>query len=876
MADNIELTQVGTGLSDTIIGTNATDIQAGLTGDDIITGLAGDDHIFGDYADANLLAGTETAKSFSDYAATGDWLVNQLNDGHQQMVQQVSTEAGGIYELSLSMAVNFAGGQTGAAVEVLVDGVIVAEFTTQSGAHGDHTVSFTADGPESELIIRSVASDGNGPEIHTDGPAFYHDLSMDIGGQFVTVAAFADGQSNLYQVLNGTLHVFDVATQSYEVAGSAATVNVNSMGYNVENDLLYAIAVNDGVDSLGQTVSRADLIMIDAVGNSYRIGETPYRAWSGDFDDQGNLWSFQSSMDHIAVIDVDQLDDNGNPAVTVFKMPKDLVGVSVYDVAFDAASQKFFGMARPPSEGQDTILLVVDISGGEPQFDSIAVTSTVIDGVTHEGAPAMTFGAAIIDADGTLYVGGNAGDHDMNNATSNAGGIYQVEIDLDTGEASLILIEEAPKSYSNDGAADPTAESPFNPVDPEAKLLLRDLTLVATTEGVLSYDDSLYGGAGQDIINGNIGTDTILGNANGDQIYGGDGNDVLHGGSGGLEGGAIVSTYDQNGLRYDQWGNLLEEDDDYLSGGDGDDMLSGAAGHDTLDGGAGDDILSGGSGDDTLNGGDGNDSLSGGAQKDILNGDAGQDVLDGGSDDDTLDGGGDDDQLSGGSGNDILIGGAGADILEGGSGDDVLNGSAGDDVLRGGSGNDILQAGAGADELRGGSGNDTLLAGDDGSVLKGGSGNDVLTGAAGRDNLNGGSQNDVLSGGGGKDFLNGSDGDDTLDGGAGRDRLYMGAGQDTATGGAGADRFVFRSQDVDGSTDTIFGFSLSDNDILDFRGLNFDGGGQNLADWFAAHVSLASGSNVQVNLGGGTLLILNDVDPSILSDLDLLQDAFLF
>jgi hypothetical protein len=48
----------------------------------------------------------------------------------------------------------------------------------------------------------------------------------------VTVATFADGQSDLYHVLKDT-------------------VNDNSMGLNAEDNLLYAIAVCNGVDSLG-------------------------------------------------------------------------------------------------------------------------------------------------------------------------------------------------------------------------------------------------------------------------------------------------------------------------------------------------------------------------------------------------------------------------------------------------------------------------------------------------------------------------------------------------------------------------------------------------------------------------------------------------
>jgi serralysin len=72
----------------------------------------------------------------------------------------------------------------------------------------------------------------------------------EIGCQTVTVATFADGQSDLYHVLKDT-------------------VDDNSMGLNAEDNLLYAIAVCNGLDSLGQPVERSDLVMINAEGYSY-------------------------------------------------------------------------------------------------------------------------------------------------------------------------------------------------------------------------------------------------------------------------------------------------------------------------------------------------------------------------------------------------------------------------------------------------------------------------------------------------------------------------------------------------------------------------------------------------------------------------------
>ncbi|MFY0616673.1 calcium-binding protein [Shimia sp.] len=846
---------LGTGLSDEQTGTSADDIMIGLAGDDSLSGGAGNDEIHGDYSESNLLEGTNSAVGFQDYAESGHWTVVALENGHQAMSQVISTEGGGVYNMTFDLAANFAAGHVGASIEVLVDGVVLDTVSTESGAFTQFDVSFVADDSTSDITIRSIDGTAGGPVIDASGPVLHYAREMDIGGQSVEVAVFAEGQSNLYQVLNGTLHVFDVETQTYEMAGAVGTVNVNSMGYNAEDDLLYAIAVGNGVDCLGNTVSRSDLIMIDAEGNSYRIGETPYRAWTGDFDDSGNLWSFQSSMDRISVIDVNQFDEQGNPVVTVHNLPNDLVQHRVYDVAFDSNTQCFYGVARPSAEGEDTILLVVDISGGTPVFTTVPVTATVVDGVALDGAPLVTFGAAIMDADGNLFVGGNNGDHDMNDATGNAGGIYQVVIDPISGEASLHLMTSAPGSYSNDGAADPTAESPFVQVDLTSSVLIRDLELVATAEGALTYNDTLVGEAGNDTLSGGIGSDDLIGGGAGDTLIGGEGDDYLDGGAGPGSVSDIISHYDSDGLRFDQFGNPLPENDDVLLGGSGDDTLRGSAGHDTLDGGQSNDVLSGGSGSDFLFGSGGNDTLSGGGQNDVLSGGDGADDMTGGSGDDSLSGDGGDDVLSGGSGNDTLDGGEGGDQLTGGSGDDALYGGLGEDSLIGGSGNDVLDGGTGADSLRGGGGNDTLEGGGGDDNLRGGAAGDLLIGGEGRDQLRGDRGDDSIDGGAGNDYLSGASGDDTLDAGAGNDRLYLGAGSDIASGGSGADRFVFRSDDLDGSTDQILDFNLTEGDRLDFRGLDTGTTESDFAAWFSENVSFA-GPDLHFGLDNGTTLIL--------------------
>lgn len=823
-----------------IIGTNSSELLEagppdttiiGLAGDDTINGDAGNDTLFGDYVDSNLLSGTEFATSFAQYGENGAWDVSQEPSGHLSMTQTVLTSANELYTVSFDLAANHGAGTVSGAVEVLWNGEVIDSFDTNSAIFDAHSISFQGTGGPGELTFRSIDSSAEptGPVINTDGPAFYYEKDMLVDGDTITVKAFAEGQNNIYQVIDGTLNVFDPATESYALAGVQGTVTVNAIGFNVQDDMIYGIAVGNGTDALGNTVEKADLVMIDAQGLSYRIGETPYRSWTADFDDQGNLWAFQSSMDRITKIDVDTLDANGNPVSETFKFPKGLITDQLWDVAFDAANQTFYGIVRPYTEGAPSKLFTIDISGAadgqDPTFSTTPITGTMIDGVFVDGLPAITFGALVIDGDGNLYAGGNSGDHDMNDATNSSGGIYRIETHPDTGALMLVLVTDAPRSSSNDGAIDARAMDPFTAVDTAASVLIRAPEMVTTPDAELTYDDTINAGGGNDTVHGGLGEDLLIGASLGDEIHGGVGNDALYGGAGpDAVWNGLVSHYDENGLRYDQFGNLLPENDDVLFGGLGDDLLDGSAGHDALHGGAGNDDLHGGSGSDHLFGDDGDDTLSGGGQDDILNGGAGVDTM------------------TGGSGNDHMSGGDGDDDLVGGSGDDALYGDAGNDSLRAGGGDDVIHGGDGAD------------------TIDGGVGNDLITGGEGKDSIKAGSGDDTVFGGDGNDYISAYLGDDTIDGGNGRDKIVGGSGADIMTGGDNSDLFVFRTDALDGQLNTITDFTRngSENDRIDLRALDLLDGGLTAEEWMLQNVSTdADGVSIAIST---TLIFCQDHD----------------
>ncbi|WGI23329.1 type I secretion protein [Amylibacter sp. IMCC11727] len=876
---------LGTHVSEQIDGTNDNNLVIGLSGDDQITTQNGEDVVHGDFVSDNLLSGSDIATSFAQYGETGAWTVTEEANGHTSMSQSVQTQAGEVYSISFDLATNYGSGTVSGAVEVLWNGEVIGSFDTNSATFSAETLTFAGIDGLGELTFRSIdAPEPSGPEINTDGPIFYYASQMEIGGTTVEVSAFAEGQANIYQVMNGTLQVFDPATETYSQAGVDATVTVNAVGYNTQDNMIYGIAVRDGVDSLGNPISQSDLVMLDATGASYRIGETPYRSWTGDFDSDGNLWAFHSSMDRITMIDVDNVDANDVVATKTFKFPANMITDQLWDVAFDPATQCFSGVTRPSAEGEPGLLYTIDISGvesgGEPVFTTTQVIGTLIDGVMHDGMPAITFGAAIYDADGNLYVAGNSGDHDMNDATPSSGGIYRVITDPQTGVTYLELVASSPRSSSNDGTADPRAIDPFADVDTVASVLIRQPTLTVTPDGENTYNDTVETGGGSDEIYGGLGDDVVAGQSDNDRIVGGTGDDRLFGGNSDQNTPVVNDWYDEDGNRFDHLGTLMRADDDVLYGGQGNDELHGSAGHDELFGGVGQDSLNGGSGFDTLNGGHGDDVLAGGSERDVLYGGEGSDALIGGSGTDSLFGGADADDLRGGSESDLLNGGLGNDLLYGGLGDDELIGDAGDDLLYGSTGNDTLNASSGTNQLFGGSGNDDLTGGsgvdtlDGGSgsdelsgeaardILKGGTGDDFLFGGSDKDKLYGGSGDDHIYGGSGSDYINASKGDDLIYAGSGRDKILMGSGHDAVYGGADSDWFVFNSADRDGRADVIHDFTRdgTENDRLDFRKLSLIEQDQTEAEWIADHVIQNADHSVTIDIGTLSVTLIDHND----------------
>lgn len=610
-----DLINAGTG-HDTVFGGKGEDVLNLEDGDDLAEGghaadtiNAGDgnDLVYGDDAPRNLLAADVSdakAISFSQFESGGNWTVTTTQDGQRTMSQTLDVERNLDYRISFDLAANLAAGATSGRVEVFWDEVSLGVFEATSGVFETVDLSVTASSGTATLAIREVEpATPTGPELKQTGDLWTYDRDVTIGGQDVTVSAFAPGQARLYQIISGQLKMFDTEAEVYSDLGPPTGIKTNAIGYNREDDLIYGVAKSAGIDALGNAVGLGDVIMMDATGSAFRVGASSSQYFVGDFDSDGNLWTFHQRLDKIKVLDVGKLGDGGRVKETVYDMPEGLMSGNMYDIAYAAEENAFYAITPPGANGGNGTVLRIDLSdighGGAPRIDTVSINRTLFGAEFRDGMPKGAFGAVFRDGDGNLYFGLNSGDHDLDGASPAQGGIYRLHIDWTGGAAYAQFMAEAVRTGANDGAVDPRSGDAFAQPDAEAPVLIRSPKVEADTGG----DDVIRGARGEDRIFGGQGADDIHGGAQGDELHGDSGGDKINGGAGddlvyGGTGRDLIVDTGGNDTMFGGAGN------DYAHGGTGDDMLSGDAGTDKLVGGAGADIISGGLGNDHLWGGD--------------------------------------------------------------------------------------------------------------------------------------------------------------------------------------------------------------------------------------------------------------------------------
>jgi len=175
-------------------------------------------------------------------------------------------------------------------------------------------------------------------------------------------------------------------------------------------------------------------------------------------------------------------------------------------------------------------------------------------------------------------------------------------------------------------------------------------------------------------------------------------------------------------------------------------------------------------------------------------------------------------------GNDHIIGGSGTDVVEAGGGDDLADSGTGNDFVCGGAGNDTLtshsQVGQ-KDIAYGGSGKDVMSGGDGGDYLFGNSGNDTIYGKNGDDTLEGNADVDTIFGGVGADLvIGGTTLAGELDAG---DTLYGDTSSDVIIGDNGAQLTPADATDMS-AAGVISGDHPASFDLADGNGASSHGG----------------------------------------------------
>jgi len=697
---NIE-SLIGSNYNDVLSGNAANNVLTGGLGADSLSGGAGDDVLNGG-AGADTMVGGDGTDTY--YVDNVDDVVSETNSAATGGADLVNTEIDytlGANVETLRIFVSGAVNGTGNGLNnVLFAG---AGNNILDGGTGTDTVSYTYAASGVNVSLATTASQLTGGS----GSDTLLSIESLIGSNYNDVLTGNSGNNALTGGLGAdSLSGGDGADTLNGSAGADTMIGGDG------TDTYYVDNVGDMVSEVNPlTAGGADLVNTEI---NYTLGdnvETLRVIATGAVNGTGN------ALNNILYAGAGNNVLNGADGVDSVSYLYATAGVTV---SLATTSGQTTG-----GSGSDTLLNVENLTGSgfNDALTGNAGNNVLTGGV---GADTMTGG----DGSDTYYVD-NTGDvvSETNSAATGGSDSVYTEIDYTLGS-----------NVEN----------------------LRILAAGAVNGSGNTLNNSLYAGAGNNILNGGNGTDTVsylyatagvnASLATG-QATGGSGTDTL------------LNIENLAGSNYD----------DVLTGNTGNNDLVGGAGADTLDGGAGADTLNGGTGVDLMIGGDGNDTYY------VDN------AGDGVSETNAAAAGGSDivyTEISytlGSNVENLRILAAGAVNGTGNTLNNTLYAGAGNNVLNGGDGSDIasyLYATAGVSvslattsgQATGNSGTDTLLNIEN---LTGSSYDDLLTGNSDANNLTGGSGADTLDGGAGADILNGGTGTDSMIGGDGNDIYYV-------------------------------------------------------------------------------------------------------
>jgi len=772
LGDNVETLRLTATGAVNGTGNAVNNVLFAGVGNNILDGAAGTDTVSYVYAASGVSVSLATSASQATGGSGSDTLLNiesLIGSNYNDVLtgnagNNVLTGGLGADSLSGGDGADTLNGGTGADTMIGGDGTdtyyvdnvgdVVSE-TNPLAAGGADLVNAEIDytlGDNVETLRLTATGAVNGT-----GNALNNVLFAGAGNNILDGAGGTDTVSYVYAASGVSVSLATTASQITGGSGSDTLLNIESLIGSNYNDVLTGNAGNNvltgglGADSLSGGVGDdvlnggtgadtmiggdgTDTYYVDNVGDV--VSETSAGAAGGsDLVNSDIDYTLGANLENLRITATGAVNGTGNSLNNILVSGSgnnvlnggDGTDTASYTYATSGVSVSLATSASQATggSGNDTLLNIENLTGSafSDALTGNASGNTLNGGV---GADTLTGG----DGDDVYYVD-NAGDvvSETNAAASGGSDSVYTEIDYTLGS-----------NVEN----------------------LRILAAGAVNGSGNTLNNSLYAGAGNNILNGGNGTDTVsylyatagvnASLASG-QATGGSGTDTL------------LNIENIAGSNYD----------DVLTGNTGNNDLVGGAGADTLDGGAGADTLNGGTGADLMIGGDGNDTYY------VDN------AGDGVSETNAAAAGGSDivyTEISytlGSNVENLRILAAGAVNGTGNTLNNTLYAGAGNNVLNGGDGSDIasyLYATAGVSvslattsgQATGNSGTDTLLNIEN---LAGSNYDDVLTGNVANNELVGAAGADTLDGGAGADILNGGTGADSMIGGDGNDIYYV-------------------------------------------------------------------------------------------------------
>jgi len=241
--------------------------------------------------------------------------------------------------------------------------------------------------------------------------------------------------STFYQLIDERLHTLNISDGTYDPIGPTQPFETyNALGYNTEDNLLYALIVDDVADD-------AELVSIDDAGTVTNLG-TPtglpsgLLSLAGDFDESGNLWAYPITG-----------------------------GTTMYKIDVSAGTSTSETLSADPGTVRDFMYHSNSLYG--INFDGVlqrvslttgTVNSAAVSGLASTGK----YGAGWSNNNGDIYV-----------SNTDTGKVYKIT-EYNTAAPVAELILNGTATNSTDGGSCYLANNPFPPIE--------DVSVECTTE----------------------------------------------------------------------------------------------------------------------------------------------------------------------------------------------------------------------------------------------------------------------------------------------------------------------------------------------------------------------------------------------------------